>query len=70
MLIKKESERIRNKNWEKNLISLARHYSEPKIFWAQITRLKGNQTPANQYLIKDNIKLTEDKDEEKAHREV
>ena len=65
-----ESKRIRNQNWTNIMEKTALRYKDPKSFWKNIKNLKGNKTAYTDYLQVNNIKLTNDKDKENAHRSL
>lgn len=69
--IKEESEKSRDNNYTKSLETLIQNYKQPQKVWQQIKKnLKATHSPQNQHLVKDNLKITGDKDKEKAFRGI
>ncbi len=67
-MLKNETERIRNKNWEELLNKTAAKYKEPKEFWEVIKKLKESKTPSAQHLKTDNRKIFKEEEQEEIHR--
>lgn len=68
--IKEECIKIRDNNYTKTLKRISDSHKDPQKFWGLVKRLKATQAPTNQYIIKDNNKLTESKEKEKAFRNI
>lgn len=70
VMLKNEAERIRNDDWERQMTTTAEKYKDPKTFWRNINKLKGNKTQHDQYLQINNTKITNEKGKEEAHRGI
>lgn len=69
-MLKNESQRIKNDNWNKLMEATATKYKEPKEFWRAIKNQEGTKIQANNYLQVNNNKLISDKDKEEVHRTI
>lgn len=69
-ILKEETSKIKSENWEKTIKHTAEKYNEPKIFWKEIGRLKGNKQISNPHLKINNRLITSDEEKETAHREI
>lgn len=69
-MLKNETERIKKENRAQLMTTTAEKYKDPKLFWRNINKLKGNKTQQNQYLQINNTKITNDKDKEETHRGI
>lgn len=70
VMLKNESDRLYNKNWEDLIKQTAEKYKDPPAFWAQIKKMRGSENSNNQHLEVNNTKLVEEKDKERAFREI
>ena len=68
--MKNESEKIRNKQWEKLIKDAAKDYKNPQKFWDKIKKLKGQNSNNNHHLkINDRI-ITDTKEKEETFRDI
>lgn len=70
VLLRNESERLSNKNWEDLIQQTASKYTDPPAFWSQIKKIKGSDNLTKQHLEVNNIKIVENCEKEEAFREI
>lgn len=69
-ILKEETDKIKNDNWEETIKHTAQKYKNPKEFWKEIKRLKGNKITSSPHLKINNRLVTSDEEKEMAHREI
>lgn len=69
-MLKNEVQKIKENKWKSLMEKTALNYKDPKVFWKNIKRLKGNKIQMNQYLEVNNTKLINDQEKEEAYRNI